>query len=97
MTLLKSTEIAKADITPFLSIFQLALQAVVYFIPALFVNLGTDFLPDSDKVLSLADTVIVVPLHLFPECSSAVHATIPWYPMEPEQVAFGTGVNIVVE
>ena len=59
--------------------------------------MGFGLLPDADEVFHLADAALIAPLHLFPQGAPAVEAARPGHTMEPEEVAFGAGVHIIVE
>ena len=72
------------------------LHAGIHFLPALLVDGGLGLLPDADEILNLADTALIVVLHLFIDSAAALHTVGPGYVVEPEQIAFRTAADIVV-
>ena len=72
------------------------LHAGIHFLPALLVDGGLGLLPDADEILNLADTALIVVLHLFIDSAAALHTVSPGHVVEPEQIAFRTAADIVV-
>ena len=92
----EAPEVVEAGLLPFLGILQLVLQAVVDLLPALFVDGGSCLLPDVGEVLDLLHASGIAELKFFPKGIAALQAVGPGRVVEPEQVAFRAGVDIVV-
>ena len=95
--LCKTTEVIHTNFLPFLGIFELMLQAGVNFLPALLVDAGLGLVPDTDKVLNLFYTTCVAVVHFLKYGATAFQSVAPWHSVEPQQVAFRTGVDVVVQ
>ncbi len=93
----EGAEIVEAGGAPLFGVVELVLQTRIDFLPALIVDLGLGLTPDADEILNLFHATGVAVLHLFVDGAAALEAIGPGHMVEPEQVALGTGADIVVE
>ena len=73
------------------------LHTLVYLLPALFVDGGLGLLPDTAEILHFLYATIIAERHLFVDGPAALGTIGPGHMMEPEQIALGAGVDVVVE
>ena len=78
-------------------VFQLMVQTVLDFLPALFVDLGFEILPDGDEVLYLFDATSVAVVHFFEDRAATLETICPGYAVEPEKVALRACVDVIVD
>ena len=74
----------------------MVLEAGVDLLPALVVDVGLGLVPNTDEILNLINTTVVMILHLLINSATALKTIAPWHTVEPQQITLWTGVDIVV-
>ena len=64
--------------------------------PALVVDVGLGLVPNTDEILNLINTTVVMILQLLINRATALKTISPRHAMEPQQITLWTGVDIIV-
>ena len=80
-----------------LGVVELMLQTGINFLPALVIDERLGLIPDTNEVLHLFDSTVIVECHFLKDGATALETVGPRYTVEPEEITLRTGVDVIVE